>query len=213
MQQNSQPRSIPAFGWVLIFAVAAIFITIAAFFFRKSERCAPCKEPVIAAVPDFSFTTQEGKTFTRADLAGKIWIADFIFTSCMGPCPMMTARMLEISSKLAKNPDVKLVSVTVDPEHDTPEVLAKYAANIHADPHQWFFLTGPFKEIASFSQQGLKQPLALEAGSKPNHSTRLIIVDRNGMIRYCPDGNDPEVVQKALIIIGDLLREQPTPKK
>ena len=176
--------------------------------FCKSERRIAAMGEPIAAVPDFSFTTQEGKTLTKPDLLGKIWVADFIFTRCSGPCPLMTSRMVELSSKLAKNKDVKLVSVSVDPTYDTPKVLAAYASNVHADPAQWFFLTGPLKDVASFTQQGMKQALVFEPGGAPNHSARLMVVDGKGMLRSNHDGNDPEVVQKVLTDIGNLLREE-----
>ena len=175
--------------------------------FHKSERRISAMEPPIAAVPDFSFTTQEGKILTKADLLGKVWVANFIFTRCQGPCPIMTSHMAELAGKVSKAPNVKLVSVSVDPLNDTPEVLAKYASNIHADPAQWIFLTGPIKEVASFAQQGMKQSLVIEEGSAPTHSTRFMVVDPAGMIRTSHDGNDPELVQKLLIDIGNLLRE------
>ena len=162
----------------------------------------------IAEVPEFSFTTQEGKTLTKADLAGKIWVVDFIFTRCAGPCPVLTSRMGELASKLSKNQEIKLVSLSVDPTYDTQEVLATYASNIHANPEQWFFLTGPLKDVAAFTMQGMKQPLVVEPGGMPNHSTRLMLVDKDGMIRSYHEGNDPEVVQKLLMDIGNLLREK-----
>jgi len=201
------PQRFSPFGWVIIFCVVALLITAAAMSFRKSERHVASMGDPIARVPEFSFTTQEGKTLTKSDLLGKIWVADFIFTRCSGPCPIMTSRMLELSSKLTKNHDVKLISVSVDPTNDTPEVLAAYASNVHADPTQWFFLTGPLQDITSFTQQGMKQALVFEPGGAPNHSTRLMLVDKEGMIRSNHDGSDPEVVQKILTDIGSLLRE------
>jgi protein SCO1/2 len=202
-----QPKSLSASWWILIFLLTALLIGAAFISFHRSERRYPIKELPIGEVPDFSFTTQEGKTMTKADLHGKIWIADFIFTRCVGPCPMLTSRMMELSSKLAKNHEVKLISVSVDPAYDTPEVLADYARNIHANPQQWIFLTGPLPQITSFIQGGMKQPLAIESDGAPAHSLRLMVVDRNGMIRSYSDGNDPEVVQKILMKVGDLLRE------
>ena len=175
--------------------------------FRKGESQTRFSEPPIAEVPDFTFTTQEGKTFTRADLLGKVWVADCIFTRCQGPCPIMTSHMAELSSKLSKCHDVKLVSITVDPTYDTPTILAAYAANIHANPAQWIFLTGPLDKVSLFTQQGMKQSLVFDAGGTPNHSTRLMLVDKDGMIRSYHDGNDPEVIQKVLTDVGSLLRE------
>ncbi len=205
--KTSPSPSFSLFGWGVVFFIALLLIGAAAVTFHRAERRTVSKNLPIAEVPDFSFTTQEGKTLTKADLAGKIWIADFIFTRCAGPCPLLTSRMIELSSRLSKNHEVKLVSVTVDPAYDTPEVLARYASNIHADPTQWFFLTGPLSKITSFVQLGMKQPLATEPEGMPAHSTRLMLVDRHGMIRSYGDGNNPEVVQQLLMDIGNLLRE------
>lgn len=176
--------------------------------FRKSEQRCTMTEPPIAEVPDFSFTTQEGKMLTKADLLGKVWVADFIFTRCAGPCPIMTSRMADLAAKVSKIPSVKLVSISVDPDYDTPEVLAKYAANIHVDPNQWCFVTGPIEKIAAFSQQGMKQSLVVEPGAMPNHSTRFLVVDQKGFIRSCHDVTDPEAIQKMLSEIGGLLRDK-----
>lgn len=176
--------------------------------FRKSEQRSTMKEPPIAEVPDFSFTTQEGKTLTKTDLLGKVWVIDFIFTRCAGPCPVMTSHMVELAAKVAKIPNVKLVSLSVDPTYDTPAVLARYSARIHADPIQWYFLTGPSEKVTAFIQGGMKQPFVTESGSMPTHSTRFLVVDQAGMIRSCHDMSDPEMEQKILSDIGSLLREK-----
>src|SRR5207237_7654617 len=94
------------------------------------------------AVPSFQLVNQNGQPFGSAQLAGRVWIADFIFTSCPGPCPMISSRMSELQKPLS-NTDVLLVSFSVDPEKDTPEVLRGYAERLHAQPDRWDFLTGP----------------------------------------------------------------------
>lgn len=164
-------------------------------------------EPPIAEVPDFSFTTQDGSTLTKADLLGKVWIADFIFTRCAGPCPVMTSHMAGLASKVLKTSNVKLVSISVDPAYDTPAVLAQYAANIRANPTRWYFLTGPLDQVTAFTQQGMKQSLVSEPGGMPNHSTRFLVIDQKGMIRSCHDVSDPEMDQKILSEVGSLLRQ------
>ena len=201
-------KSLSLSWWVVIFLLVVLLLGGAVFMFRKSEQRSTMTEPPIAEVPDFSFTTQEGKTLTKADLFGKVWVVDFIFTRCSGPCPIMTSRMIELASKVAKLPDVKLVSVSVDPVYDTPAVLAQYANNIQADPSQWYFVTGPLNKITAFTQQGMKQTLVSEPGAMPNHSTRFMIVDQTGMIRSYYDVNDPEVIQKILIDVGNLVRQK-----
>lgn len=194
--------------WIILFILVGLLISWAFIKFHHSEKSGGAKLPELAEVPDFTFTTQEGKPLTKADLAGKIWVANFIFTQCAGPCPLMTSRMEELSSKLAKLPKVRLISVSVDPEHDTPSVLATYAAKVHVNPAQWSFLTGDKEEIANFTIHGMKQSLVMEPGGPPTHSTRFMIVDTRGMIRAYHDGNDPEITQKLLLDIGSLLREQ-----
>ncbi len=212
MDSSSSPRpSFSLLGWGVIFLIATLLIGAAALTFRRVEKNHhhPREHPFLAEIPPFSFTTQEGRMLRKEDLLGKIWIADFIFTRCAGPCPLLTSRMLELSSRLTNNPQVKLVSITVDPLYDTPEVLHRYASTIHADPSRWFFLTGPLPAMSTFIQEGMKQPLAIDPEGTPNHSTRLMLVDRQGMIRGYEEGSDPEVVQKLLTKIGDLLRESP----
>ena len=206
-QPSSEPARFSKRGWVILFVVVAFLIGWAFVKFHQAERRTETTLPLLVTVPDFNFTTQEGKPLTKADLAGKIWIANFIFTQCAGPCPLMTSRMAELSSRMVKVPNVRLISVSVDPEHDTPAVLANYAANVHANPAQWSFLTGSSKEIADFTIHGMKQSLVTEPGGMPTHSTRFMIVDDQGIVRAYYDGNDPEVVQKILTDVGDLLRE------
>jgi len=204
---SDTPRRLPLTAWVVAFLAAAVLITGAFRLFRSSERRSFDPMPPLGVVPDFSFTTQEGKTFTRADMLGKVWIADFIFTRCAGPCPVMTSRLAEISRGLNKAKDVNLLSVSVDPEHDTPEVLAEYASRMNADPSRWIFLTGPKREIDDFSRKGMFQPLAYDQKGVPTHSTRFLVIDREGWIRCYRNLDEPELVQKLFMDIGDLLRE------
>jgi protein SCO1/2 len=194
-------------AWVLAFLVAGILIAGANRVFRGSERRSSDESSVIGTVPDFRFTTQDGKTLSRADLLGKVWVVDFFFTRCPGPCPVMSSRMAEISKELKKAKDVRLVSVSIDPENDTPAVLSAYAKRLNADPSRWSFLTGPKKEIDEFTTKGMLQVLATDPAGVPTHSTRFLVVDRQGRIRSARKLEEPELVQKLLIDIGSLLRE------
>ncbi len=194
-------------AWVVAFAVVGLLIAVSAMLFPRSERTSRNPLPLLWSVPDFRFTTQEGKILTRADLLGKVWIADFLFTRCLGPCPAMTSKMAEISRELTKGNDVRLVSVSIDPEHDTPTVLTEYATRFQADPQRWIFLTGPKKEIETFTTQGMLQALATDSTGIPTHSTRFLVIDRDGEVRKIRDLDEPELVQKLLIDMGGLLRE------
>jgi len=161
------------------------------------------------AVPAFQLTNQNGQPFGSAQLAGKIWIADFIYTTCPGPCPMISSRMSELQKPLEKT-DVHLVSFSVDPEKDTPAVLRSYAERLQAEPGRWDFLTGAKSAIYKLSHDGFK--LAVSDGSDaqgiPVHSTRMVLVDRHGQIRGYYDAAEPETITKLVADTNHLLREQ-----
>jgi cytochrome oxidase Cu insertion factor (SCO1/SenC/PrrC family) len=161
------------------------------------------------AVPSFQLVNQDGERFGSAQLKGKIWIADFIFTACPGPCPMISSRMSELQKPLEKT-DVHLVSFTVDPEKDMPEVLHGYAEKLHAQPKRWDFLTGPKSAIYDLSRNGFKLAASDSEGNGiPVHSTRMILVDRHGEIRAYYEATAPDAVTKLLADTSHLLREQP----
>ena len=166
--------------------------------------------PVYGTVPKFALTNQDAQPFGSDDLTGKIWIADFIFTTCPGPCPIISTRMSELQKPLA-NSGVRLVSFTVDPEKDTPVVLRTYADKLRKEPFRWDFLTGPLDTITSLSRDGFKLAIAAgeEPGSGPVHSTRFVLVDRRGTIRGYYDALAPDGVTKLLADTTHLLREQP----
>jgi cytochrome oxidase Cu insertion factor (SCO1/SenC/PrrC family) len=162
------------------------------------------------SVPEFQLTNQDGKHFGSADLRGKIWIADFIYTTCPGPCPMISNRMSELQQPLEKT-DVHLVSFTVDPVKDTPKVLHTYAERLQAEPGRWDFLTGAQSTIYNLSRNGFK--LAISDGSDakgiPVHSTRMILVDRHGEIRGYYDAAGADAITKLVADTAHLLAEQP----
>jgi protein SCO1/2 len=161
-------------------------------------------------VPSFQLVNQNGQSFGSTQLAGKIWIADFIYTTCPGPCPMISTRMSELQKPLEKT-DVHLVSFSVDPEKDKPEVLRGYAEKLHVDPKRWDFLTGPKSTIYDLSHNGFK--LAVSDGSDeagiPVHSTRMALVDRHGQIRGYYEATEADAITKLLADTSHLLREQP----
>jgi protein SCO1 len=194
-------------GWAGAFLGFVLAVAMGYSLWQGSVRRDVDPLPVIRAVPDFALTDQHGRTVTKNDLRGKIWITDFIFTRCAGPCPLMTARMLEMQRALVKTPDVKLVSVTVDPEYDTPEVLRSYAEANHADPDRWTFLTGDKAVIEKLVTEGFMQHLSEEDG-EPVHGTMFLVVDGNGMVRSARMLEDPELLPKILMDAGNLLREQ-----
>jgi protein SCO1/2 len=147
--------------------------------------------PVIGPVANFALTNQDGRTLTLADLRGHVWIADIIFTLCPGPCPRMTRQMAELQTALPAGSTAKLVTITTDPEHDTPEVLKKYPGRLglEARPH-WMFLTGTKKEIAGLASGSLKLGITeIEPGKRTSdddlfiHSTYFVVVDKQARLR------------------------------
>src|SRR6266576_4254872 len=161
-------------------------------------------------VPEFVLVNQDGQNFGSAQLRGKIWIADFIYTMCPGPCPMISSRMSELQKPLEKT-DVHLVSFSVDPERDTPQVLRGYADKLQADPGRWDFLTGPKSAIYKLSHDGFKLAISDGSGEQgiPVHSTRMVLVDRHGDIRGYFDATEADAITKVVADTNHLLREQP----
>lgn len=205
----------PSFGSIAWYATLVLIplLTAISLFWLRQVQVAHLAQRTISdygTVPSFQLTNQDGQPFGSAQLNGKIWIADFIFTSCPGPCPMISSRFSELQRPL-ENSDVHLVSFTVDPETDTPEVLHEYAKRVHARPSRWEFLTGPQAAIYALTQQGFKLAVVDGAGedSQPVHATRAVLVDRQGTIRGYYDMLAPDAVTKLLADTSQLLREQP----
>lgn len=206
------PLSKSAIAWKVMLLSIPLVIAGLLFLVRQAEVRQLRSRTITSygTVPEFRLTDQNGQPFGSAQLKGKIWIADFIFTLCPGPCPMISSRMSELQKPLA-NTDVHLVSVSVDPEHDTPAVLRGYAEKLQAQPLRWDFLTGSKEAIYDLSRNGFKLAVSdgsAEAGT-PVHSTRLILVDRHGTIRGYYDATAPDAVTKLLADTAHLLREQP----
>lgn len=162
-------------------------------------RGAATEPPRMGALPDFHLVERSGRSLSRRDLRGHSWIADFIFTQCGGACPAMTARLVRLRREVP--PDVAFVSFTVDPAHDTPEVLARYADAFHAD-QTWLFATGAQTDLYALSTQGFKlAAMELPPGDRSGgdgpflHSSKLALVDALGVIRGYYDSTDEEAVR------------------
>jgi protein SCO1/2 len=156
------------------------------------------------SVPAFSFTDQRGKTLTNRDLQGQPWIANFVFTRCPSVCPLLTAKFKALQGKLSDVQDVQFVSFSVDPEHDTPQVLAEYAQKYEADPARWHFLTGPLDAIEQTVVAGFKIHMgdAKPSESDPSlieimHGEHFVLVDQRGVIRGYYRAEPAELAQLA----------------
>lgn len=204
------PLSPRALAWKITLIAIPLLTALGLFFLRRVEvsRFASHQLPELGAVPPFRLTDQDGKSFGSSQLQGKIWIADFVYTTCPGPCPMISSRMSETQKPL-RDTDVKLVSFSVDPAHDTPEVLRGYAEKLNAQPGRWEFLTGDKATIYRLSRDGFKLAAAAAADGQPVHSTRMILVDRAGQIRGYYDATDADAITRLLADVAHLRREEP----
>lgn len=156
----------------------------------------PLRQRDIAQIPSFDLTERSGRQVTRADLRGKVWIADFIWTRCPDACPVMSAQMAKLQADFADEPDLRLVSISVDPEYDTPTTLTRYAAAYGADPDRWLFLTGDKETIYRLVREGFKlavgspdDPQAFRRPRIPSATARL-----QAVIRMLRRWADPAVV-------------------
>lgn len=211
--------------WGALIAVLAVVVAIGVVALMQGPGAAPA--PSLAtpgdygAVPDFTLVERSGRRVSREDLAGRWWIADFIFTRCTGICPILTARMSSIAAELSRIPggdDVRLVSFTVDPAWDTPEVLSRYAAATagSAPPGRWLFLTGAPADLYALIKDGFKLSVAERppdagtgSGDLITHSDRLVLVDPRGRITGYYHGTEDESAARLIQDLGRLIRERP----
>jgi protein SCO1/2 len=143
--------------------------------------------PTYGTVPGFALTAESGKSFGSADLEGHVWVANFFFTTCNGPCPRMSAQLHKLQGMIQDRREVRLVSISIDPKHDTPEVVAAYAKRWKADPVRWRFLTGEPEKIKELSWDTFHLS---EVGGALQHSTKFALVDKKLQIRGYYDSLD-----------------------
>jgi len=170
----------------IIYGIVAVFLAIT-YFIKESDKTPSL--PKIGSVPEFSFTDSHGETITKANMAGKVWVADFIFTTCNMACPVMTGNMNIVHKAFRENDDVRIVSISVYPEYDTPEVLAEYASRYDANTDRWHFLTGPEESVQNVIKDGFK------IGDYEDiifHSEKFALVDQQGQIRGYYNGMKTE---------------------
>ena len=145
--------------------------------------------------PAFTLTDQEGQPFASTQLAGKVWVADFIYTRCAASCPTLSAQLAALQKSLHGVPGVAFVSISVDPRHDQPAVLKRYARDFGADLSNWSFLCGDPDATATLIRGGFKLPVEMLQAPEPGgkvvdipHSSSLALVDRHGLIRAYYEG-------------------------
>jgi protein SCO1 len=165
-------------------------------------------------VGTFAFTDKDGRPVTDADLRGKVCIVACFFCCCTESCPQLSGSLARLQAELRHEPDVRLVSVTVDPANDTPQRLAQYAAGYNAVAERWLFLTGGEEAVRAFVQGQLhlgmeKNPADAGPGNRVLHSNKLTLVDRRGHVRGYFDGTDPAAVGALKAAAERLAREGP----
>ena len=197
----------PAFWIVLLSLLFALPVV------RTALRRLPPPPPVLSTLPAFTMTDQLGQPFGTKDLEGKVWVADFIFTSCPTACPLLTRRMAEVASRAKRlGPEFRLVSFTVDPERDTPARLAEYAASYKVDPHKWSFLTGPLGDVERAITDGFKigvdRHKTADGFWEIVHGEHLVLVDRHLHVRGYFDASNPGIDQ-LLAALGRVVNERP----
>ena len=170
-------------GLLFCFLVLAYLLSIAEY---KQQHILP----VIGPVADFTLTNQDGQATTLATLSNRVWVADIIFTRCAGPCPVITARMKSLQDALPKNSGARLITLTTDPEFDTPIAMKRYGERFGADFNRWLFLTGTKPEIGALGHGSLKlSAVPVSRADQTNdadlfiHSTIFVLVDKHARLR------------------------------
>jgi len=190
----------------LLLGVGLVFaaLSVLPLFFVDAREAKPERLQPLYPAPSFTMMDSGGKPFSSGALKGKVWVADFMFTSCPGVCPAMATQMARLHRLFADYGDVAFVSITVDPDNDTQDVLAEYAQKLKADTARWHFLRGDMKLVQSLSLEGFK----LSALSAPSdHSPRFVLVDRAGQIRGYYDSRSDAEIRTLSNDIAELLKK------
>ena len=182
--------------------IFVFFLSVVFFILRplSKERL-----PVLGEIAPFELTNAEEEKVSLQNLRGRAWVANFMFTTCSGICPMMTRNMQRIYNHFEKDDGLRFVSVSVNPENDSPDVLKKYTGKYGIDSKRWMFLTGSREEIqklvvGSFKLGDVKEPVF--------HSSYFALVDGKGRIRGYYDGTDEKAMQKLLIHISPFSKQK-----
>lgn len=201
--------------WILII-VMLVFVGINLFYGilllkKPATQASVNAQTLTKAVPDFNFTDQDGEPFGLSDLKGKYWVTAFVFSRCPGPCPMITANLAQLHEDFKEHSNLHFVSFSIDPTHDTPEVLKKFAAQYYADHSRWSFLTGDQKTIHDFSINGFysavmeTDPETAKDAGPFIHGTRVYIVDPEGTIIAAHDGTTQEGIEQIRLKLKEVL--------
>ncbi len=193
----------------LTFLATSVFLSVTAAVWRIAGWMSP-PLPVLGQLPDFELVDQEGQIFGTRELRGRIWVASFLFTRCRGVCPALTEHMRHFASRCLSASDVHLVSFSVDPEHDTPEALRRYAREHGAARSKWTFVTGDRDKLYALIREGFRLAVSDEENRVEEpivHSERFVLIDRDLNIRGYYHGLDREALQRLCRDLGRLVQE------
>ena len=193
----------------------ALTVLLAFFLSACGERQPPVRLQSYGMIEDFSLTNQAGETVTAEQLKGKTWVADFIFTSCAAECPFLTRQLRTIQQLTdSERETIAFVSLSVDPQTDTPERLTGYGEKYDVDFFNWHFLTGDPAELKRLIKESFLLPVTIGSAEKAQlnkanfiHSNRFIFVDPTGMARFHVDGMQEDAPSKVLAAIREIRRE------
>ncbi len=192
---------VPILGGVFLVHIAVIAV-IAAVFTRGADDVQPL--PVLGSLPDFSLVDQHGDEVGLVTLADRVWVADFVLTTCSGPCPTMSRKMAALQRRFRRVPRLHLVSFSVNPEYDTPEVLREYGRRFGAVDSSWTFLTGDREQLQAVAARGFRLG---EVDEPIHHSTYFSLVDGLGRLRGYYDSLDERALERLEADIRQLLRQ------
>jgi protein SCO1 len=206
--------------WAGLVLVALTLLVIVVFAGLTLRRGAAQPLPVYGQIADFTLTNQNAHAVSLADLRGKVWVADIIFTRCAGPCPVMTRHMKELQEALPTGSQTKLVTLTTDPEFDTPSVLKAYGERFGANTNRWIFLTGTKPQIGRLAIDSLKLSAVEKKPEERDsdrdlfvHSTIFVVVDRQAQLRgvfeTTGDGVDPKQAKAQILAAVEQLEREP----
>ncbi len=202
MKKKSVKRILIVMGILFFPCIFWILLTRGTNHFKHLEIFGPKDvrekgDTIYHTIPSFSFINQEGKTITDKDVDNKIYVANFFFATCPTVCPKMNENLRGIAENFKTVDDIRFLSFTVNPEHDSVPVLATYAEKRNADPKQWWFLTGNKDSIYTLAREGYM--LTAAKGKTANdffHDQNLVLIDKEKRIRGFYDGLDDADVRK-----------------
>jgi len=220
---SKQPQSLKPF-YVALAALSLVTVILLVLYQTKQQRQAQLLaqnqsslEPLIQ-LPSFTLDNAQGDRFDSEQLLGKVWIADFVFTRCMGPCPMLTLQMAKLEHQLKNDPrweQMRLVTFTVDPDYDTPEVISEHSKRAGMSTQQWLWLTGDRKPMWDLINNGFKLMVGPSDTTKDDpghglitHSSKFVLVDRKLQTRGYYNALDPDDINRLLDDLQILLDEK-----